>query len=238
MDKKANTGMQKKSEIHLVGRANWLRAAVLGANDGVLSTASIVSGVAAGGAPHQIVFLTGLASLVAGATSMATGEYVSVSSQADIENADLARERLELKSNHAAEEEELAHIYVKRGVEISVARTVAKQMMAHDALGAHARDELGINEISAPKPLQAALSSAASFAGGSLLPLLAITLSPEKFILWIIPVVSLAALVLLGVVSAKTGGTRLLHPIMRIALWGAVSMGITALVSHFFGVQP
>ena len=237
MSNKLKTAFLNKPEPHLVGRTNWLRAAVLGANDGILSTASIVSGVAAGGASHQVILLTGLASLVAGATSMATGEYVSVSSQADIESSDLERERRELKSNVAAEEEELARIYVKRGVEIALARTVAKQMMAHDALGAHARDELGINDISTPRPLQAAFSSAASFSVGSFLPLLAIYLSPQALILWIIPFVSLTALVLLGAISAKTGGTRLFPPIIRIALWGAISMIITALVSHYFGVQ-
>jgi len=234
-----NTKMTpRKPEAHLIGRASWLRAAVLGANDGILSTASIVSGVAAGGGSHQFILLTGLASLIAGATSMATGEYVSVSSQADIENTDLDRERRELKANIVAEQEELAHIYVERGVEIGLAREVSRQMMAHDALGAHARDELGINEITTPKPLQAAFSSALSFSAGSLLPLVAIALSPEKLILWVIPLISLAALILLGAVSARTGGTRLFPSMARIALWGAVSMGITALVSHCFGLQP
>jgi len=224
----------KKPEVHLTNRIGWIRAAVLGANDGILSTASIVSGVAAGGASHHFIILTGLASLVAGATSMATGEYVSVSSQADIEHADLKRERREIDSNRAYEQEELAQIYVERGVELELARQVSHQMMKHDALGAHARDELGISEIAAAKPLQAAFSSALSFSTGSVLPLLATTLIPTDMVMWTIPLISLFALVLLGAVSAKTGGVKMPKPIARILLWGAFSMCLTAVTTHYF----
>jgi VIT1/CCC1 family predicted Fe2+/Mn2+ transporter len=221
---------KKHAEKHLVDRIGWLRAAVLGANDGILSTASIVSGVAASGASHQLIILTGLAGLVAGATSMATGEYVSVSSQSDIEHTDIKRE-----PTRVYEQEELAQIYVGRGLDIALARQVSEQMMAHDALGSHARDELGISDVVVAQPLLAAWSSAASFSIGAALPLLTAVISPQSFEVWAIPLVSLAALGLLGALSARTGGVKIARPTLRIVLWGAFSMGLTALIGHFFG---
>lgn len=226
---------KKHMEKHLIDRIGWLRAAVLGANDGVLSTASIVGGVAAAGASHQLIILTGLAGLVAGATSMATGEYVSVSSQADIEHADIKREKRELDANAVFEQEELAQIYVGRGLDLTLARQVAQQMMAHDALGAHARDELGISDIVVARPFQAAWSSAASFSLGAALPLLTAVISPQSLAVWAIPFVSLIALGILGAVSARTGGVKISRPTLRIVLWGAFSMGLTALIGHYFG---
>jgi VIT1/CCC1 family predicted Fe2+/Mn2+ transporter len=226
---------KKHAEKHLVDRIGWLRAAVLGANDGILSTASIVSGVAASGASHQLIILTGLAGLVAGATSMATGEYVSVSSQSDIEHTDIKREQREIETNRVYEQEELAQIYVGRGLDIALARQVSEQMMAHDALGSHARDELGISDVVVAQPLLAAWSSAASFSIGAALPLLTAVISPQSFEVWAIPLVSLAALGLLGALSARTGGVKIARPTLRIVLWGAFSMGLTALIGHFFG---
>jgi VIT1/CCC1 family predicted Fe2+/Mn2+ transporter len=226
---------KKHAEKHLIDRIGWLRAAVLGANDGILSTASIVSGVAAAGASHHLIILTGLAGLVAGATSMATGEYVSVSSQSDIEHTDLKREKREIETNGAYEQEELAQIYVGRGLDVALARKVAEQMMAHDALGAHARDELGISDIVVAKPLQAAWSSAASFSIGAILPLLTAVIAQPSFEVWAIPLISLVALGLLGAVSARTGGVNLARPTLRIVLWGAFSMGLTALIGRYCG---
>jgi VIT1/CCC1 family predicted Fe2+/Mn2+ transporter len=216
-------------EHHLVNRISWLRAAILGANDGILSTASIVSGVAASGAPHGVVLLTGVAALIAGATSMATGEYVSVSSQADTENADLTRERRELARNPKYEHEELAQIYVSRGLELSLAREVAKQLMARDALAAHARDELGISDLATPKPLQAALASAASFACGAFLPLIVASLSAPTIVTPSIIFATLVSLAMLGALGAKTGGVKILRPTLRIVIWGAISLGLTTL---------
>ena len=229
------TSFPKHTEKHLIDRIGWLRAAVLGANDGILSTASIVSGVAAAGASHHLIILTGLAGLVAGATSMATGEYVSVSSQSDIEHTDIKREKREIETNLVYEQEELAQIYVGRGLDVTLARQVAGQMMAHDALGAHARDELGISDIMVARPLQAAWSSAASFSIGAALPLLTAVVSQQSFEVWAIPLISLVALGLLGAVSAKTGGVKMLRPTLRIVLWGAFSMGLTALIGRYFG---
>lgn len=225
----------KHTEKHLIDRIGWLRAAVLGANDGILSTASIVSGVAAAGASHHLIILTGLAGLVAGATSMATGEYVSVSSQSDIEHTDIKREKREIETNRVYEQEELAQIYVGRGLDVTLARQVAGQMMAHDALGAHARDELGISDIMVARPLQAAWSSAASFSIGAALPLLTAVVSDQSLEVWAIPLISLIALGLLGAVSARTGGVKMLRPTVRIVLWGMFSMGLTALIGHYFG---
>jgi VIT1/CCC1 family predicted Fe2+/Mn2+ transporter len=233
----SNAFKHANSEAHLVKRINWIRAAVLGANDGILSIASIVSGVAAGGAPHDAVLLAGLAGLTAGATSMATGEYVSVSSQADIEHADLTREKHELAANRKFEQEELAQIYVERGVELTLARQVAAQLMVHDALGAHARDELGISEISKPKPVQAAIASAASFTGGAILPLIVATISPPDFVPWSIVVSSLTSLMILGIIGAKTAGVSVMRPMLRVLFWGALSLGLTTLVGHSFGIQ-
>jgi VIT1/CCC1 family predicted Fe2+/Mn2+ transporter len=228
---------RKHHETHLIDQIGWMRAAVLGANDGILSITSMIAGVAVGGASHHVIILTGLAGLVAGATSMATGEYVSVSSQSDIEHADLKREKREIALNRTYEQEELAQIYVKRGLDLSLARQVAQQMMAKDALAAHARDELGISEIAVARPLQAALSSAASFSAGAALPLLIAVVTPEPYLVWSLPVISLLTLILLGIISAKTGGVRIARPTLRILLWGAFSMAITALISHFVGVQ-
>ena len=226
------------AESHLVHRVGWLRAVVLGADDGILSTASILCGMTAGGASREAILLAGLAGLVAGATSMAAGEYVSVSSQADVEAADLSREKRELIQNPSFELEELAQIYVRRGVETPLARQVAGQLMAHDSLGAHARDELGISEISTARPVQAALASAASFSAGAMLPLLVAYLAPPAFIAGSVISSSLISLVVLGVLGAKTGGVPVLKPTLRVLFWGALSFGLTIAVGALFGVQP
>ena len=226
---------KKHTEKHLIDRIGWLRAAVLGANDGILSTASIVAGVAAAGASQHLIILTGLAGLVAGATSMATGEYVSVSSQSDIEHTDIKREEHEIASNRVYEQEELAQIYVSRGLDIGLARQVAEQMMKHDALGAHARDELGISDIVVARPFQAAWSSAASFSVGAALPLLTAVIFSQSSGVWAIPLISLVALGLLGAISAKAGAVEMARPTLRIVLWGAFSMGLTTLIGHYFG---
>ena len=223
------------TENHLVSRIGWLRAAVLGANDGIISTASLIVGVASAHAAQSDVLLTGVAGLVAGAMSMAAGEYVSVSSQSDTEKADLARERLELATDPVFELEELAQVYVARGVEPGVARDVAKQLMMKDALGAHARDELGISEITTARPVQAALASAATFTVGAAAPLLLVLVAPTSYL---VPVVSAGALLflcLLGAIGAKAGGAGLLRPTLRVAFWGALAMGLTAGIGAVFG---
>ncbi len=230
-----NRRVSFRQEAHRVHRIGWLRAAVLGANDGIISTASLMVGVAAAASSHSQVMLTGVAGLVAGALSMASGEYVSVSSQADVEEADLARERQELRDNHAYEHAELAQIYVRRGLEPSLADEVAKQLMAHNALEAHARDELGLTETAQARPLQAALASAAMFASGAVLPLSAALLAP---VAWIVPVVagaSLGFLALLGAIGARAGGASALRPTVRVAFWGALAMAVTAGIGHLFG---
>src|SRR6516225_936064 len=222
-------------EHHLVDRIGWLRAAVLGANDGILSTASLIVGVAAAAATKNAVLLAGVAGLVAGAMSMATGEYVSVSSQADTEQADLARERRELRNNIEFEKEELAQIYVKRGLESSLAQKVAEQLMAKDALAAHARDELGISEITTARPVQAALTSAATFSAGAAAPLALAVASPSR---WIVPAVSVGSLVflaVLGTIGAKAGGANIVKPTIRVTFWGALAMGLTAGIGAIFG---
>lgn len=214
-------------ERHLVSRIGWLRAAVLGANDGIISTASLILGVAGASASKGSILLAGIAGLVAGAMSMAAGEYVSVSSQSDTENADLAREREELATEPEAEREELTKIYVDRGVEAALAREVADQLTAKDALGAHARDELGISEIMTARPVQAALTSAATFSVGAAAPLALVLISPGD---WLVPVVaggSLFALAVLGWLGAKTGGAEVLKPVLRVTFWGALAMAIT-----------
>ncbi len=214
-------------ERHLVSRIGWLRAAVLGANDGIISTASLILGVAGASASKGSILLAGIAGLVAGAMSMAAGEYVSVSSQSDTENADLARECEELATEPEAEREELTQIYVDRGVEPALAREVADQLTAKDALGAHARDELGISEITTARPVQAALTSAATFSVGAAAPLALVLLSPGD---WLVPVVaggSLFALAVLGWLGAKTGGAEVLKPVLRVTFWGALAMAIT-----------
>jgi vacuolar iron transporter family protein len=222
-------------EAHLIGRIGWLRAAVLGANDGIISTASLILGVASAAASQTDVLLAGIAGLVAGAMSMAAGEYVSVSSQSDTENADLARERRELADDPEFEKRELANIYVSRGVELGVARQVAQQLMAKDALGAHARDELGISEITTARPVQAALASAATFSVGAAAPVALALVSPSSWRISTVSVGSLVFLALLGMIGAKTGGANILKPTIRVAFWGALAMGVTAGIGAIFG---
>jgi len=222
-------------ENHLVERIGWLRAAVLGANDGIISTASLILGVASAAASRNDILLTGVAGLVAGAMSMAAGEYVSVSSQSDTEHADLARERRELADDPVFEREELAQVYVARGVEEGLAREVAKQLMVKDALGAHARDELGISEISTARPVQAALASAATFSVGAAAPLVLVLVSPSNALIPIVSVGSLLFLSLLGAIGAKAGGAGLLKPTIRVTFWGAFAMGLTAGIGAVFG---
>jgi len=222
-------------ERHYGERTGWLRAAVLGANDGIVSTASLVVGVAAAQASSSEVMIAGVAGLVAGAMSMAAGEYVSVSSQADTEKADLARERTELQEDVEFERKELADIYVHRGLEASLAQQVADQLMAHDALGAHARDELGMSDMHAARPLQAALASAATFAAGAALPLLIALLSPSAVIVPVVAGASLVFLAVLGALAAKVGGARIGLAAGRVAFWGALAMAATAGVGAVFG---
>jgi VIT1/CCC1 family predicted Fe2+/Mn2+ transporter len=225
----------KRESHHRIHHTGWLRAAVLGANDGIVSTASLVVGVAAAAADRSGVMVAGVAGLVAGAMSMAAGEYVSVSSQADTERADLERERIELENDHDFETRELSHIYQKRGLDQELAQQVAVQLMAHDALGAHARDELGISEVTSARPLQAALASAGTFAIGAMLPLLAVVLAPElRIALWV-SAASLLALAMLGVLSARVGGARTWVATGRIIFWGALAMALTAVVGRLFG---
>ena len=223
------------SERHRTSRIGWLRAAVLGANDGIVSTASLVVGVAAASSSHGNILLTGIAGLVAGAMSMAAGEYVSVHSQADTENADMSRERAELEKDPGAEQRELAAIYVERGLDAGLAHQVAEQLMQHDALGAHARDELGISKAFRAQPVQAALASAASFAVGAALPLLVVALAPEPSLIFWVAGLSLGFLALLGVVAARAGGADLLTGAVRVTFWGALAMAITAGAGALFG---
>lgn len=222
-------------EVHYADRIGWLRAGVLGANDGIVSTASLVVGVAAASAVRGDVLLAGIAGLVAGAMSMAAGEYVSVSSQADTEKADLAREKKELETDDVNERRELANIYIQRGLEPALAKKVADQLMAKDALMAHARDELGLNEIHTAQPIQAALASALSFAVGAVLPLLAVMVAPTQ---WVIPIVvgsSLLFLAVMGVIAAKLGGANMWVGALRVAFWGLLAMLATFLVGKLFG---
>ncbi|MDO9104195.1 MAG: VIT family protein [Methylovulum sp.] len=220
--------LRRHPERHRTDRIGWLRAAVLGANDGIVSTASLVLGVAAANASHSSILVTGIAGLVAGAMSMAAGEYVSVHSQADTENADLMRERAELQKDPAAEHRELAGIYIARGLTPDLAAQVAKQLMAYDALATHARDELGISETFSAKPIQAALASAASFAVGAALPMAVTALAPETSLMLWVSVTSLAFLMLLGAIAAKAGGANTLIGAGRVTFWGALAMAITA----------
>lgn len=223
------------TERHLVSRIGWLRAAVLGANDGIVSTASLIVGVAAASAATSDVLIAGVAGLVAGAMSMAAGEYVSVSSQSDTEQADLARERSELSSQSAFEHEELALIYVKRGVEPNLARQVADQLMARDALGAHARDELGISEATTARPVQAALTSASTFAVGAALPLSMVLLMPRPALVAGVSIASLVFLGLLGAIGARAGGAHVLKATLRVMFWGALAMALTAGIGALVG---
>ena len=222
-------------EKHRIGSVAWLRAAVLGANDGIVSTASLLIGVAAAHATHADVMVAGVAGLVAGAMSMAAGEYVSVHSQADTEKADLERERKELASDYAGEHKELADIYVNRGLDPVLAQQVASQLMDHDAIGAHARDELGITTAFSARPLQAALTSAASFAVGAALPLSIVFMASESNMITLIAVTSLLFLALLGALAARAGGADVAKGTMRVTFWGALAMAATAAVGALFG---
>ncbi|HEX8901636.1 VIT family protein [Vitreimonas sp.] len=225
------------TERHLLDRVGWLRAAVLGANDGIVSTASLIVGVAAASATREPILIAGVAGLVAGAMSMAAGEFVSVSSQADTEKADLARERRELATDPEFELEELTQIYVSRGVEPALARQVAQQMTAKDALGAHARDELGISLATQARPVQAAAASAASFGIGAAMPLAIAWLAPLAQLGWIVSIASLVFLAALGVWSARAGGAHVGRAVSRVVFWGAFAMAATALIGSLFGTS-
>jgi VIT1/CCC1 family predicted Fe2+/Mn2+ transporter len=227
----------KKShrEQHRIENIGWLRAAVLGANDGIISTASLVSGVASAHSQHGNIVLIAAAGLVAGAMSMAAGEYVSVSSQADTEQAAVAEERQELDDDYRSEHRELAAIYMRRGLDKPLATQVAEHLMRHDALGAHVRDELGISDLSTARPLQAALTSAASFASGAALPLAVTAFAPAQYLIVIMAVTALFALAFLGGLAAKTGGAKILPGVLRVTFWGALAMGISSGVGMLFG---
>jgi vacuolar iron transporter family protein len=223
------------SESHAISRIGWLRAAVLGANDGIVSTGSLIVGVAASNASRSSVLIAGVAALVAGAMSMAAGEYVSVSSQSDTEKADLARERRELAQQPELERDELAAIYEARGVERQTALAVSDQMMAHDALAAHGRDELGISEATTARPLQAALTSALTFTAGATAPLLAVPFTPARLLVPSVALTSLASLAILGVLGARAGGAPAGRSLFRVSFWGALAMAVTAGVGRIFG---
>lgn len=225
-------------ETHRTGRIGWLRAAVLGANDGIVSTASLVIGVAAANASHSHVMVAGTAGLVAGAMSMAAGEYVSVRSQSDSEQAALELERAELDTDNQGEHRELSAIYVERGLDPALAKQVAEQLMAHDALGAHARDELGISETLSARPIQAALTSAVSFAVGAFMPLLAVTLVSESSLIPVVSGTSLVFLATLGGLAARVGGANVAVGAARVTFWGALAMALTAAVGMLFGLDP
>jgi len=227
--------MLSHHERHRSSRIGWLRAAVLGANDGILSTASLIVGVAAAHADHSAVLTAGVAGLVAGAMSMAAGEYVSVSSQRDTERADLKRERAELATNIESERAELAGIYMHRGLDAALAKQVAEQLMAKDALGAHARDELGISEMNTARPVQAALTSAVTFATGAALPLLVAAIAPVHVIPWSVSIASLVFLAFLGAVAARAGGASIAKGALRMTFWGVLAMGVTAGIGALFG---
>ncbi|MEG6508325.1 VIT family protein [Methyloligella sp. 2.7D] len=229
--------LKTHAETHVVSRIGWLRAAVLGANDGIISTSSLILGVAGASADKQQILLAGVAALVAGAMSMAAGEYVSVSSQSDTEQADLARERSELDADPELETEELAEIYVGRGVEPALAHKVAKQLMEKDALEAHARDELGISEITAAKPIQAAFTSLGTFAAGAIAPLLVVILSPETYLVPAVAVCTIAALALLGFLGASAGGAKIWRSVSRVTFWGALAMAVTYGIGALVGTS-
>jgi len=227
--------LERHPERHLVSRIGWLRAAVLGANDGLVSTASLIVGVAAAQTSKTGILVAGVAGLVAGAMSMAAGEYVSVSSQADTEAADLSRERAELDADPEAEAFELAAIYRSRGVDARVSLEVARQLMVHDALGAHARDELGLSEHTAARPIQAALTSAATFSLGAFLPLAVVVVAPGSLLVALVSGSALVGLALLGGIGARVGGAGIAKAILRVTFWGAFAMGLTAGIGHLFG---
>jgi VIT1/CCC1 family predicted Fe2+/Mn2+ transporter len=233
--KEASRMPVRHRERHRTEHIGWLRAAVLGANDGIVSTASLVLGVAAAHGTRSNVLVAGVAGLVAGAMSMAAGEYVSVHSQADTEQADLERERAELRADDKGEHKELMAIYVGRGLDPSLAKQVADQLMAHDAVGAHARDELGISESLTARPIQAALASAASFAVGAAMPILTAVIVPEASLILFVGGTSLVFLALLGGLAARAGGARIMLGALRVTLWGALAMGVTAGIGAFFG---
>jgi VIT1/CCC1 family predicted Fe2+/Mn2+ transporter len=222
-------------ERHAISRIGRLRAAVLGANDGIVSTGSLIIGVAAASPGREAILLSGIAALVAGAMSMAAGEYVSVSSQADTEHADLSKERRELAEQPEFERRELAAIYVERGLDPTLADQVADQLTAHDALGAHARDELGISSINTSRPVEAAMTSALTFATGAAAPLATVILVPLHALLYVVPVVSLLALAVLGYLGALAGGARLGTSVLRVTFWGALAMAVTAGIGHLAG---
>lgn len=222
-------------ERHRLDKVGWLRAAVLGANDGIVSTSSLILGVAASHASHTSILVAGVAGLVAGAMSMATGEYVSVQSQADSERAAIETERTELDENPQGEHRELARIYVARGLDPELAKQVSRALMAHDALGAHARDELGITDAMSAKPLQAASASAASFAIGAVLPLAVVVFAPPAQLVPVVAVASLVFLALLGGLAAKTGGAPIVRGVMRVTFWSALSMAVAAAIGALFG---
>ena len=227
----------RHTERHRTHRTGWLRAAVLGANDGIVSTASLVLGVTAAGAATNAIVIAGVAGLVSGAMSMAAGEYVSVSSQADTERADLVREGRELAANPRQEHEELVSIYIQRGLDRSLASSVATQLMTHDALGAHARDELGISDTLTAKPVQAAFASAGTFAVGAALPLLVVLMAPGASLMWAVACSSLVFLALLGLIAARAGGAPPLRSVLRVSFWGALAMGLTASVGALIGAS-
>ena len=227
--------MPRHKEAHLIERIGWLRAAVLGANDGIVSTASLIVGVAAANATQQSILVTGVAGLVAGAMSMAAGEYVSVSSQSDTERADRAREATELATVPEAEREELVRIYEGRGLDRALAEKVADQLMARDALGTHLRDELGLSETTTAQPIQAALSSAGSFAIGAAMPLLMVFLTPGKMLLPAVAIASLLFLAILGIVGARAGGANVWRATLRVTFWGALAFALTAGIGRLFG---
>jgi len=229
--------MGPNQENHYVNRSNWLRAAILGANDGILSTASIVIGVAAASTTREPIVLAGVAGLVAGALSMAAGEYVSVSSQSDLETADLKRENQELVDFPEHEEKELAKIYVTRGLTADLAAKVARELTEHDALGAHARDELGINEITQAKPFQAALASGAAFIFGGILPVIVAFLGNLSAMVYLQYSFGIVFLIILGSVAARAGGSNVLRAVIRVTFWGTAAMGLTALIGYLFGVN-
>ncbi|HLT64541.1 MAG TPA: VIT family protein [Pseudohongiella sp.] len=226
----------KKSEQHLIRRTGWLRAAVLGANDGIVSTSALVLGVAASGTSADAVLISGIAALVAGAMSMAAGEYVSVSSQADTERADLEMERRHLAEDPAYELEELAEIYMQRGLDRPLAEQVARQLTARDALAAHARDELGLTEQLAARPVQAAAASAATFVSGAAVPLLAVVLTPQQWVMQGVVISSLLFLIVLGAMAAKAGGAPVLKSVVRVTFWGSLAMAVTSGIGAIFGV--
>jgi len=229
------TRLRLHPESHLISRIGWLRAAVLGANDGIISTASLIVGVAAAAATRNDVLIAGVAGLVAGAMSMSAGAYVSVSSQSDTEQADLARECKELSQDPKGELDELTEIYVKRGLDQSLARQVAQQLMGKDALTAHARDELGISEITAARPVQAALTSAATLSVGGGMPLLMVVVSPANVLVPVVSAASLGFLALLGAIGARAGGANVLRATARVTFWGALAMALTARIGKLFG---